>query len=79
MWKIAIAISSLTLLTSCSKTVYIKTKCPYIEPVDVVVRTNSAGGLDRNDTAKVFKALRYYKRETIRLKEVVSAISQDKD
>ena len=72
-----IAISSLALLTGCS-TKYINTPCPRVVTLskvgDVNITTNGDGGLDADNTLKIFRLVyrlreveRYYHGETIRL------------
>ncbi len=73
MLKIAMMIYTLALLTACSEqTVYLKRQCPYIEPIEVTITTNDKGGLDHNETAKIFSVVKYYKKEAIRLKREVA-------
>lgn len=75
--RLLILISSLLLLTGCSPK-YIYTPCPSIVPLskvdDVNITTNGYGGLDANNTVKIFRLVyrlraseRYYRGETMRL------------
>lgn len=62
---------SLILLTACSEKVYVKSKCPYVEPLEFTLHTDVKGGLDAHNTYKAVKALEYYGKETRRLKTFV--------
>lgn len=77
--KILILVSSLILLTACSQKVYVGNPFPTVEPIgrvkDVNVTTNGEGGLDAENTAKVFDLVAklrasegYCSEELIRLK-----------
>jgi hypothetical protein len=57
--------------------VYLHNDCPYIEPIDINITTNSVGGLDANNTFKAVTALRYYKKETVRLKVFINEHSHN--
>lgn len=65
------------LLTACSQKVYIPHDCAYIEPLDVNITTNATGGLDEVNAYKAVTALKYYSKETRRLKSLAKAKDED--
>ena len=60
-------------LNGCSNNnpAFIKSKCPYVKPVDVELRKNVDGGLNRHYTTKAYTALRYYGTETRRVEKLI--------
>ena len=70
---------SLILLIGCSpKTIYVKSKCPYVLPLDIDIPTDNKGALNPSNAYKAIKALQYYGISTRRVQKLIKVNNESK-
>jgi hypothetical protein len=78
--KYTIFILTGLLFTGCAPQVeYLEKECPYVKPLHFKLTVSPDGTLDKPNTKKAIKALRYYTKETTKLETVHNKTKLEQD